>query len=530
MGKIFDWKNPSLADSKNPANKWLIFTVLTVLLFLTMFAIIPSAVGDAVIRGHFALSTSENDWVNTATLLGLVSSVPLSEHFARKLGFKFVLFLGTALFSFAFLVASFAPNYFVLILTRVINGVGSGLFVPISLTILAETFPKKQLAFAVALYSALGYGCGVSVAFAAGGYIAQYLNWYWPFLLTVLISSVPLIGIWLFIVETEKEEMHRFDFRGYFSYVFWLSILITLCVSAKAPWNTEGWTSNFMKACYLILGVCFVYFVYIELKLEKPLFNLRLFKINAFFIGNLMLFFVGAIYFATSLGFPPLLQTLLRYDKFHSGLALVAHGTALGLASGILGFVVKKIGIRIPLVVGGVFLASTCFLQQELSIYSDPYFVVMLLFLRGFAVGMSIGPVTALALKRVEGRDLPNATMIVTLCRQTGATIASAVISIFAVQRGEFHSARFFENIGEKSIQYMNTLTHNQMQIYASAGSTKAEAFSEAKGRIIDVIERQSTLAGLNDGYFALGVCSLTITLFLSAIMISLKLRGKLTE
>jgi hypothetical protein len=81
---MISWKNPALVDPKGEAYKWVVFSVMTILLFLTMFAIIPSAVGSLVIQGHFALSDSENDWVNTATLLGLVCSVPLSEHFARK--------------------------------------------------------------------------------------------------------------------------------------------------------------------------------------------------------------------------------------------------------------------------------------------------------------------------------------------------------------------------------------------------------------------------------------------------------------
>ena len=527
---LIAWKKPGLVDPGSSGYRWMIFTVMTVLLFLTMFAVIPTAVGTSVIQGHFALSSSENEWVNTATLMGMVCSVPLSEYFARRRGFKFILFLGTALFAAAFLIASFAPNYFILIITRGLNGIGSGLFVPISLSILAMTFPQKQLPLIIALYSALGYGCGVSVAFAFGGYAAQYLHWYWPFLATFLIALIPLIGIWLVIVETEPEEIHPFDFPGYFAYVFWLAILIIMVTSAKAPWNTSGWYSNFMRSCYLIFGIGFISFIYIELTTKFPLFNIRLFNIRPFAIGNAMLFCVGAIYFATSLSFPAMLQELFLREKLNSGFYLILHGAALGIASGMLGAVIKKIGIRIPLILGGFLLALSCYLQTYLSIYSSPGFILFLLFFRGFGVGMSIGPVTALALLRVNPHDVPNATMIVTLCRQTGATVAGSLVSIFGVQRGEFHKARFFENIGDKTTQYMQTVMENRAQIYTQLGASPDLALQEAHGRLIDVVTRQAMLAGLNDGYYILGAAIFVMTATLGTIMVVLKLKGKLVD
>jgi DHA2 family multidrug resistance protein len=527
---MISWKNPALVDPKGEAYKWVVFSVMTILLFLTMFAIIPSAVGSLVIQGHFALSDSENDWVNTATLLGLVCSVPLSEHFARKKGFKLMIFLGTALFAIAFLLACMAQNYAMLILTRIMNGVGSGIFVPISLTMLTRAFPPKQLSFAIALYSALGYGCGVSVAFGLGGVMAQYCSWYYPFLMTTLISVIPLIGIWLVVQETEPEKIHPFDFSGYFAYIFWLCTLIVIVVSGKAPWNTEGWYSDFIRACYLILAIGFITFISIELTAEFPLFNLRLFKIRPFAIGNTMLFCVGAIYFATSLGFPAMLQQVFRHEKLSSGIYLILHGLAVGIGSGFVGFMIKKIGMRIPLLLGGVVLSLSCFIQMYLSIYSAPGFILFLLFFRGFGVGLCIGPVTALALRRVEPNDVPNATMIVTLCRQTGATVAGSVVTIFAVQRGAFHRARFFENVGEKTVQYMNTLFHNRTQIYTDLGRIPEMAMHEANGRIVNVIERQAALAGINDGYFALGVVIFFMTCVIAIAMLIMKLKGKLVD
>ena len=415
--------------SKEAPHKWLVLTVITMLLMLTMFAIISVSISGSLLRGVFALGSSQHDWVNTSMLLAMVVALPVSEYLAESKGFKKILFIGTALFVTGLAMSCVAWDFPSLVVSRVVAGVGGGLFVPISIAILSFSFSPKEMPLALAIYTAGGFGGGLSCAFHVGGYLAQFASWQWIFLPTVIFGIPCLAIIWFGLQESEKKDKGSFDWLGFISYSVWLISLLVIMVSGKAAWNSGGWYSPFMKTFYAIFIAFFVLFVIAELRSSNPLFNVRLFTIRPFVLGCLLVAFVGANYFATAQMFPALLQSLMRYSKFDSGIYMVPFGVVLGLTSAGLGLLMSRIGIRIPLLLGATLLAFSCYVQSYFTIYSDHIFITALFVLRGFAVGLTLGPATALAMRRVNSEDLAGASMIVTLFRQVGAALATASLS-----------------------------------------------------------------------------------------------------
>lgn len=529
-GSRFQWKHPRIIDSESKAYSYTVLFVISMLLILSIFAVMSTAVANEVIRGQFSLSISKDSWINTSLLLALVIAVPLSEYLADKHGFKWILFLGTLLFSLGTFLSGISNGFLMLLFSRIITGIGTGIYVPISLGILANAFPSRLLPFALAIYSAVGFGGGLSFAFLFGGYLAQYASWHWVFFPSVIVGVMCLAVIWLILQETEPKEVSKFDSLGYGLYCIAMCSFLTMLVSAKAPWNTEGWYSPFMKTLYLLLACSIVLFFIVELRSVAPLFHIRLFKIRAFVLGNVLLAIVGAIYFGTAQTMPAILQDLLHYSKFKSGLYMIPHGICLGLSSAALGILLSRIGIRVPLVIGCFILGFSCFFQMDLSVYSDHKYIISLLVLRGLGVGLTMGPVTALALRRVDKKYVANATMIVTLFRQTGAASANSLLDIVKVQRGTLHQTRFLEQLGEKTTEFVATFHRLQIHFASSLGEGVIVAKEQAKGRIFRLVHEQALLAGLNDGYFILGIATTVVTLVVIFFMLYAKFKGKIVD
>ncbi|MDN3504604.1 MAG: DHA2 family efflux MFS transporter permease subunit [Rhabdochlamydiaceae bacterium] len=527
---VFQWRHPQLIESGGDTYPWIVLCVISLLLVLGMFSVVSTSVADSVIRGHFSLSESVNTWVNTTTLLTLVAVVPLSEFFAQRLGYKMILFLGASLFTLGLLISGLSVNIGMLIGSRVVTGLGMGLYMPISIGILAMAFPSRKLPIAFALYSAIGFGGGLAGAFYFGGLFAQYYSWHWVFFASVFVGIICILVILLVLQETESTGKKKFDTWGYICYVCWICSILVIVASAKSPWNTEGWSSPFMKTFYTIGATSFILFTIIELRTETPLFDIRLFKIRAFILGNILLFLVGAVYFATAQLMPSMLQKLLHYSKYKSGIYMIPHGVFLGLSSAVIGLFSKQAGIRIPVLAGCVILAISCFMQYYFSVYSDHKYVVGLLVFRGLGVGLSIGPVTALALRRVPKEHMPNASMIITLSRQLGAAIATSVLEIFQVQRGTFHRARFFEQLGRKTPEYLETVNRLQNHMVTKYGLSQDVAQSEAKGAVVQLVSNQAALAGINDGYIVFGIALSVLTIIVASVMIIAKLKGEVVD
>ncbi|MCF7852631.1 MAG: DHA2 family efflux MFS transporter permease subunit [Simkaniaceae bacterium] len=520
-----EWKHPSLINPNGSAYPWIVLAVITLLLILSMFAVVTTAVADPVIQGAFSLSSSALTWVNTSVLLSLAVTVPVGQFLAEKKGFKLILFLGAFIFTLGMFLSAISQSLFFLIISRMITGFGTGFFVPISIAVIAKAFRPNQMPLALAIYSALGFGGGLAIAFLLGGYLAEYFSWHWIFLLSAFFGLPCIPCIWLILQETDPQDKGRFDFGGFVTYALWIASFIIIISTGKAPWNTEGWHSNFMKFFYLNFVINLILFVFIELHQPQPLFNVRLLKIRPFVLGCILLFFVGAVYFASAQSLPGLFQDYLSYSKFKSGLYMIPHGLFLGLSSAALGLVLNKTGIRIPLLLGCVILSTSCFMQNFLSIYSDHKFIISMLVLRGLGVGMTIGPVTALALIRVDKKDIANASMIVTLFRQIGASSATSLVGVFEVTRGAFHQARFMEQIGQKTPEYYRSLNQVKTHIYSQLGENSQGALEQAQGQIINVVNKQAMLAGANDGYLILGVALLSITSIVAFFMIRARLR-----
>ena len=228
--------------------------------------------------------------VVTATLL--VSFGRISDIFGRVRLYN----LGFAIFTVSSILLYFTPGIgstgiMIMIIFRLLQGVGAGFLFSNSTAILTDAFSSKERGMAMGLNQIAGIG-GSLLGLIVGGVLAD-IDWRLIFLVSVPIG---LFGtIWAYVMLKEKsapDKTQKIDWLGNITFAVGLTLLLLALTYGIMPYGTStmGWLNPFVIFGIIIGVVLLVAFVFIEFKVKMPMFHLDLFRIRAFAFGNLSLF------------------------------------------------------------------------------------------------------------------------------------------------------------------------------------------------------------------------------------------------
>lgn len=299
------------------------------------------------VMNTFDVSTKTVQWLTTGNLLVVAMITPLSAFLQKRFKLKHLFMFGTLCFLFGTIIAIFSPNFVCLLLARLIQGVRTGVGVPIAFCIILEQIPFEK----VGTY--MGYGALVSAAAPAlgptyGGIVNQTLGWRYIFviLIPVLIFTF-ILGI-VTIEEKHAPERVPVDVWGI---VF---IMLTFLGLVYGFANIAAFKENpVIEIVAFLIGVAALgLFVKHCSKCENPLIDISIFK-NIPFTCHLVAFFlINAIILGTSFLLPNYLQVTLLCESMIAGFMLLP-GAGLNAAMGpFSGAALDKIGAKLPILTG----------------------------------------------------------------------------------------------------------------------------------------------------------------------------------
>ena len=529
------WDKPHVL---NPSLSYLPWINLCIIILVTIPAVIIGfalIIADSSIQGSLVISGQKNLWFSISFFLLLATIVPIANWCAERFGDKTIFFIGATLFFIPTFFSAFTTNYWMMMFFRAISALGAGSIFPTTLTIIERMFSPQQKSFAVAIYIACAFGLGTAGGTFIGGYSAEFLSWPAIFLLSSSSAPLVLICTWIFFQERKRAKEKHFDFLGTFLYLILMGSLVTGLANVKEPWTTEGIHSPWMIGCGFLFLFSLCGFIWRELTFSEPLINIRLFKVRPFFLGNLSIFIVASTFFSTITYLSEIFEKQLHYSKYQIGLLQIPFGLYIGICGSISGLLTKKIGIRLPAILGMGLVAISCFTQHNLTIQSDHSQFFWLQTLRGIGIGFSLGPFTALALKRIQIENIGQAAVIVTLFRQFGGALGSIIISLIQAIRFPFHLLRFGEQMVFNSpaldnhLRSIDNLLVDQggsvpsLEGYSPQGLTEA-ASVRGLTQLRDYAAAQAHILSINDAYFLIGwTASITLV-----IVVFFMLRAKL--
>ena len=175
-----------------------------------------------------------------------------------------------------------------LIAFRVLQGAGAGFIMPIGMAIITREFPPEKRGMALGFWG-IASASSVSLGPMFGGYLIDSFSWHAIFDINVPIGIFAMIATLVILREYKTEHSRSFDFLGFISMTLFLVFLLLALSDGDAAWNTGGWTSNFILACFAISIISFVIFIITELTVKHPIVDLRILKNRNFAMANIML-------------------------------------------------------------------------------------------------------------------------------------------------------------------------------------------------------------------------------------------------
>src|SRR5580700_10073809 len=182
---------PTRAVSKPPINPWVVALTVTLATFMELLDTSIANVSLPYIAGGLGRSYDEVTWILTTYLVANAVVLPMSAWLSRVIGRKNYYLLCVALFTATSFLCGIAPSLEIMLLARVLQGIGGGGLAPVEQAILVDTFPAHKRASAFALYT-VAIVTAPAIGPVLGGWITDNFNWRWVFLINIPIGALSI--------------------------------------------------------------------------------------------------------------------------------------------------------------------------------------------------------------------------------------------------------------------------------------------------------------------------------------------------
>lgn len=194
--------------------KWLVGITFVLGLVMQILDITILNVALATLGREFGVDASTLQWVLTGYMLSLAVFIPSSGWIADRFGSKRTFLLAVVIFTTASVLCGFAGSIWMLIASRVLQGVGGGMLVPVGQAMLFRAFPAHERAKASAVL-AIPITVAPALGPMLGGALAEYASWRWIFFINVPVGALTLVFTVLFLKEERRGRPGRFDLPGF---------------------------------------------------------------------------------------------------------------------------------------------------------------------------------------------------------------------------------------------------------------------------------------------------------------------------
>jgi MFS transporter, DHA2 family, multidrug resistance protein len=490
-------------DEKRSPHKWLI--ALTVMTGTIMSALDMSIVNVALphMRGTLGASVEEITWVSTGYILSNVIIMPIVAFLSSRFGRKNFYIFSVLLFTVASMLCGIAWDLTSMVVFRIIQGIGGGTLIPVSQSILRETFPPKEQAMAMGIYG-LGVILGPAFGPTIGGWLTDNYSWPWIFYINVPIGIINILLIMKFIEDPHYlvRQTGRVDVLGLSLMTIGLGALQVMLEQGE---QNDWFSSKFIIYLSLFAVFGLILFIWRELKVENPAVNLRILKdINfssATFLGGIL----GLALMSSLFILPLFLQQLLRYPAFDSGLALMPRSLAMAAIMPLAGRIYNRVGPRMMIGLGLILNVVSFYQLSILSLNIGFWDIFLPQFLQGVGFGLIFVSLSTAALSTIEKHMLTAASGLYNVVRQVFGSVGIAVAATILTRGENANRSLLMEHITAFGNTGAETL-RNLSQYFVSQGIDIIDAQNKAMKVIEGIVMRQASMISFNHIFFLIAV------------------------
>ncbi len=339
-----------MIDRSNRRWAGLVFISIAVSLIIVDSTIVNVAVPSIV--DELGLTSTEVQWVQEAYTLVFASLLLLFGTLADRIGRRRLLLIGVTIFVISSVFAALAPEARLLILARLVQGIGGAMILPTTLSLINATFRGRERGIAFAVWGST-IGGMAAVGPLLGGWLTTSFSWRWAFAINIPLGILIFIGVLLTINESRESTRRALDLVGAALSVLIFGPLVFGLIEGRTygwwladrPFSIGGLTwpgpLSPVPVAFVVTALALVAFLvwtrYRQHVGRSSLLDLSLFRIGSFRNGNIAALVISLGEFGLILSLPLWLQFVLGFDALQTGLVLLALAIGSFFASGIVG-------------------------------------------------------------------------------------------------------------------------------------------------------------------------------------------------
>ncbi|WP_297004363.1 MDR family MFS transporter [uncultured Corynebacterium sp.] len=429
----------------------LMLGMLLVSLGQTIFSTaLPTVVGELG-------GTDQQSWVITSFLLAQTIGLPIYGKLGDQMGRKPLFIFALFMYLIGSLVGALAPNIWVIIVARAIQGIGGGGMMVLSQAIIADVVPARQRGKYMGLMGAV-FGLSSVLGPLLGGLFTDGPGWRWALWFNIPIALIA-IAIAVFALHIPKRgEGARLDVWG----TLFMAGFST-CLILFITWGGKDypWGSATIIGLIIATVVCAVLFVFAESRAAAPIIPLELFRNRNFVLCSTAGVVIGIVMLGALAYMPTYIQMVHGMTPTKAGLMMIPMVLGLLPTSIVVGVVVSRTGsYKWYPVIGMVVVAVGLFLLGGLETHDGLVHLGLVLYVFGFGIGMAMQILVLMVQNSFPVSMVGTATASNNFFRQIGMSVGSAVVgSVFTSRLQDDIGDRVpgaMESLGDKATDYMS--------------------------------------------------------------------------
>ena len=446
-------------------------------------------------QGAFSATQDQISWIITSYIVASAIMIPTAGWLSTRFGRKRVFVTAVALFTGASVLCGAATSLPMEVIARILQGMGGAFLIPLSHSIILDTYPPEQHGKAMALWGT-GSVFGTVLGPPVGGFVTEYLSWQWIFYINVPLGLIALVGAVLFLPETERDRSKRLDWFGFVTLAVGVGALqMMLDRGERQDWFAS--TEIMVEAGLAALGMYL--FVAHILTTRNPFLDPRLIAQRRFFLSLLFISFYGFLSVPPMVLMPTFLENLRGYTIESIGVLQMPRGVGMLLALVLSGRISGKIDPRIMIAFG---LGCLMVASGEMSRWTaevGEWPILWTGFMQGWGAGIMLVPIQVISFPTLAPNQRTEAASVFNLWRSVCSSAGISLTLTLLLGTAAGTRARLVEH----ATPYNDALGQGEEGDIWNLGSEESIAVLARE------IDRQASVAGYNEAFLFLALAAL---------------------
>lgn len=511
-----------------PLRTWMLTFTISIATFMEVLDGTVANVALPYFSGDLAVPIDQGSWALTSYLVATGIAIPIADQLSKMIGRKRYYMSCVAIFTVASILCGMATSLEQLVFFRLMQGLAGGGMRPTEQAILLDTFPvdKRGTAMSILLGTAL---LAPALGPMIGGYFTEHYSWRWIFYINIPFGLLSLALTHTLIVDpdylveerqTNPTTLANFDRLGFLL----AAISFGLFQVVLDRGQTDDWFGSqaivVMSTISLATGIAFVIW---ELRVSRPLLDLRLLKDRTFAVSTLLVFAGLFVYSASQFLLSLFVQLILHYNPTTAGEVVGTAALFVVLLVPVLGWLIDR-GVDARLVVASMATVGVFgqFLFSQMSLQVTPEWISRVRLLQILGSAGVVVPLSSVAFAFLAREKIGPASTLFNVFRNAGSSIGIAFVTIFLYRRTQVQQHNMVGHFQSTNPHFLDQFEKwRQIAIARGADPYTAETQGMAMG--YDILRQQANYFAFAEVFWMVGF----ILAFCIPLVLLIKRRNK---